>query len=160
YVLIDARSQTTQLSLRGLPEDIEAVKAALAAADVPSAAPRSSTVVTPAKLKPKELAELLVKAVPEVKCNVQERSVIVTGTASDLALVQEVVKGADVPAGVSRTHQMYQLKYLHPAQTVDLLTKTFPNLTVLPGAEPLAPNPGSFMPLSVDSSKSFKSQAS
>src|SRR5205823_1036808 len=73
YVLIDARSQTAQLSLRGLPEDIEAVRAALASADVPSAAPRSSAVVTPAKLKPKELADLLLKAVPEVKCNVQER---------------------------------------------------------------------------------------
>jgi len=158
YVEIETRSQSVQLSLRGLAEDVEAVRAALAAADTPAAAPRSSTVVTPAKLKPKELADILLKAVPEVKCSVQERSVIVTGTAPELVLVQEVVKGADVPAGVSRTTRLYEIKYLHPTQTTDLLTKTFPNLTVLPGAEPLAPDPGSFMPLSVDSSKTFKSQ--
>jgi general secretion pathway protein D len=159
YVVVEARTQSGQLLLRGLPEDVTMARSALAAADVTSAAPRTSTVVTPSKLKPKALAELLNKALPELKCSIQERSLILTGTTSELQLAQEVVKGADVPSGVARVTRIYQLKFLHPTQATDLLTKTFPGLTVTPGAEPLAPNAGAFAPLSLDSSKSFKTQA-
>jgi type II secretory pathway component GspD/PulD (secretin) len=158
YVVVEARTQSGQLVLRGLPEDVAVVRAAVEAADIPSAAPRSTTVITPSKLRPKQIAELLQKALPELKCSVQERSLIVTGTASELELAQSIVRGADVPSGVSRETRLYQLKYLHPTQASELLTKTFPNLTVSNAPEALAPTAGNFQPLSMDSSKTFKSQ--
>src|SRR5688500_18932141 len=68
YVVVEARPQSGQLVFRGLPEDVAVVRAAVEAADITSAAPRSTTVITPAKLKPKALAELLIKALPELKC--------------------------------------------------------------------------------------------
>jgi type II secretory pathway component GspD/PulD (secretin) len=159
YVLVEARAQSGQLVLRGLAEDVASARGAVEASDVSSAAPRSTTVITPAKLRAKAMAELLMKALPELKCSVQERSVIVTGTTSELSLAQEIVKGADVASGVSRKTQIYPLKYIHPSQAVELLTKSFPNLTATTAPEALAPNAGSFAPLSIDSGKTFKTQS-
>src|SRR6266542_512579 len=85
YVLVEARVQSGQIVLRGLPEDVATARSAVEAADISSAAPRSTTVITPSKLRPKVLADLLLKALPEMKCSVQERSVIVTGTPNELA---------------------------------------------------------------------------
>jgi general secretion pathway protein D len=157
YVLVEARAQSGQLVLRGLADDVAQARAALEAADVTSAAPRSTTVITPTKLRPKALAELLLKALPEMKCSIQERSVIVTGTPNELALAQEVVKGADVASGVSRSTRIYELKYLNASQAADLLTKSFPNLTVSMAPEALAPKAGKFKPLALDSTKTFNS---
>jgi len=114
YVLVESRPQSRQLVLRGLPEDVAASRAAVDAADISSAAPRSTTVITPSSLRPKALADLLLKALPEMKCSIQERSIIVSGTEAELALAKEVVKGADVASGVSRATRIYQLKYIHP----------------------------------------------
>lgn len=158
YLVVEARPQSGQLVLRGLKEDVAVVHAAIEAADVSSAAPRSTTVITPTKLRPKALADLLMKALPELKCSVQERSLIVTGTTNELALAQEVVKGADVASGVSRTTRLYKLQYVHPTQAEKLLRESFPNLTVTTAPEALAPNPGSFAPLALDSGKTFKTQ--
>jgi type II secretory pathway component GspD/PulD (secretin) len=157
YVLAEARAQSGQLVLRGLADDVAAARAALEAADVSSAAPRTTTVITPTKLRAKVLAELLMKALPEMKCSVQERSVLVTGTPNELALAQEVVKGADVASGVSRATRIYELKYLNPNQASDLLGKSFPNLTVSMAPEALAPKAPKFKPLALDSTKTFNS---
>src|SRR6266542_1239566 len=151
YVLVEIRSQSEQLVLRGLAEDVAAARTAIEAADVSSAAPRSTKVFTPSKLRAKALADLLLKALPEMKCSVQERSVIVTGTPKDLEVAQKVVDGADVASGVSRSTRIYALKYLNPTQAQDLLAKSFPNLTVSMAPEPLAPKAGKFKPLALDS---------
>ncbi len=159
FVLVEAREQSGQLVLRGLPDDVAAARLAVENADISSAAHRTSKVVTPEKLKPKVLADLLSKAVPELKCSVQDRSVIVTGTDSELKLAEDVVKGADVASGVARTTRIYQIKYIHPSQAMELLKSSFPNLTVSTAPEALAPNAAAFAPLSLDSGKNFKTQS-
>lgn len=186
YVTVEARDQSGQLVLRGLAEDLATVQAAVDAADIASTAPR--TVITPARLRPKALAEILLKAVPEVKCNVQERSLIVAGSRQDLALALDVARSADASGGVPVT-RIYKLKYLNPGQAAALFARPkdatvvretvvggtgtltgptettpsiagqFPFLSVVPGPEMVTPPSPSFKPLSLDSSKSFSTAA-
>src|SRR4051812_36039504 len=53
YVLVEVRQQSGQVVLRGLAEDVATCKAALEAADISSAAPRKTAVITPTKLRAK-----------------------------------------------------------------------------------------------------------
>ena len=120
YVDITVQSHTNQLVLRGLPEDVAAARAAIEAADTAWAAAPSTRVLSSPKLTPKALADLLLKSVPELKCSVRERGVIVTGTTTALALADEVVRTADLAGGFPQVTRIYPLKYLNAQTAVDL----------------------------------------
>jgi general secretion pathway protein D len=187
YVLVEARPQSGQLVFRGLSEDVAAARMAVEAADVSSAAPRSTKVLTPTRLRPKQLADLLSKALPEVKCSVQEHSVILTGTQNELVLAKDIVDGAEFASSGSRKTVIYPLKYLNVMQAAELFSPSkqtsgaqpapsvttaaatdapaqpassmFPHLIVTPGAEVVTPAEPAFKPLSIDSKNNFNSSS-
>jgi general secretion pathway protein D len=170
YVDVTVQARTGQIVLRGLPEDVTAAHAAVEAADASALKARATSQGAPQtkvlkSANPKALADLLTRTVPELKCSVRELGVIITGTSDELARADEVKQIADDAGGAPHATRLYPLKYLHPTEAQKCLEEAFPDqggkkvLIVMPGPEALAPNAGSFMPLSVDN-QSFKSQTS
>jgi type II secretory pathway component GspD/PulD (secretin) len=187
YVEVTAQPRTNQLVLRGLPEDVAAARAAVEAAESSAGAATSTRVVSSAKLSPRALADLLLNAMPELKCSVRERGVVVTGSSTALALADDVVRTADLAGGFPQVTRVYPLRYLNPATAITFfqpgqaaalaaatpvqqastsgvdvsgtpaMAGSFPHLIVRAGPEALAPTAGSFKPLSLDSAKTFGS---
>ena len=65
-------------------------------------------------LKPKALAELLSKTLPELKCSVKAQSVVLEGSLEDLVQAQEVARGADATGVGPMVTRIYTLKYVNP----------------------------------------------
>lgn len=149
YVEVTVQTRTNQLAIRGLPQDVAVARAAVGAADAAAAAATTTRVVSSAKLSPGALADLLTKSVPELKCSVRERGVVVTGSSSDLALADEVVRTADLAGGFPQVTRIYALKYLDAVSAIALF-----NPQQSPGASAAAPAPGQQATQAADTSGS------
>jgi len=146
--------------LSGLSQDLETAQAALRALDIrPPVAPpqpeRTSTDVASVRyVDPVEVARVLKEAFPELRISRQERTLILTGTETELDGVSRALKALDVEPPVAaiapevRETVVVALSYLNAKLAEESLKKAFPSLIAVAAPEPTAPPAALFQPLS------------
>jgi type II secretory pathway component GspD/PulD (secretin) len=146
--------------LSGLPADLETAQAALRSLDirppvVPPQPERTSTdVATVRYVDPAEVARILKEAFPALRVSRQERTLILSGTETDLDAVSRALKALDIEPPVAaaapeaRATIVVSLSYLNAILAEESLKKAFPSLIAVAAPEPTAPPAALFQPLS------------
>ena len=155
------------LVLAGTSEDVAAATQMARDSDV---APPPPPKVEPAKLaitrdtytvkfaKATNLAEMISRAVPELKVSQVAQTLVLEGTQPNHATATKLIAALDVQGAGERTVRAYKLKWLHPQQAAFVLKKHFPNLTISEGFESYTPPRAEFKPLSVETEMAFSQQ--
>jgi type II secretory pathway component GspD/PulD (secretin) len=168
FVTVQTQTNSRNLLLLGSPEDLAAARRLLTGADQPGARPRVTQTFQLQKASPSTLAAVLVKALPDLGVQVEEKTLILNGTTADLEQATNLIAKVDVEGNREEVTRVYTLKYLHPSTAqMSLSSKDgkkgednlFPDLKVVIGPEPFAPNPAQFAPLSIESKGVFGGQS-
>jgi type II secretory pathway component GspD/PulD (secretin) len=121
---------------------IPAAQAAVQTADAAAGSANSTRVISSNTLAPGALAALLEKSVPQLKCSVRQKGVVITGSSMDLARANEVVRIADLAGGFPTVTRLYSLKYINPQSAVALFDPRLQIPSSTPSKSQGASSPG------------------
>jgi type II secretory pathway component GspD/PulD (secretin) len=145
YVLAQGTDASGSLTLTGSLDDVRAAQRLLSLADVPTAP--TTEVVTPEHVPAAFLGDILRRAEPGVTVTLQENALILTGSREAVARAKAMVPSADTVNGSAQRVEIYRIRYSSAASLGSMLSAALPNLLVTPSAEPFAPAPARFQPL-------------
>jgi general secretion pathway protein D len=160
FVTVQTQANSRNLLLLGSQDDLATARRLLTSADQPGARPRVTQTFQPKKVNPKTLAAVLVRALPDLTVQQEEKTLILNGTAADIEQATNLIAKADVEGNREDVTRVYSLKYLNAAKAQASLTgkgNLFPDLKAIPGPEPYAPKAAQFTPLSIESKGVFGS---
>lgn len=156
--LVTVQPAGRNVVLTGVPEELMAARAALEQADVerPVAPPAQGTdVFTLRHTDPEEVARVLREAFPEARLARQERTLIISGTVTDLESIRRAIASVDAeqaPAPKPPEEQslsIYRLQYLDATRAEETLKKALPSVSVTAAPEAFTLPPADFRPLSL-----------
>ena len=145
YVQIQGTDTSGSLTLTGSLEDVRSSQRLLALVDLPTAP--VAEVITPEHVPAAFLADTLRKAEPGVTVDVRENTLIVSGSREAVARAKAIVPSADTINGSAQHVEIYRIRYSSASSLGLMLTAAIPGLLVTPSAEPFAPAPARFQPL-------------
>ncbi|MCS6776142.1 MAG: LysM peptidoglycan-binding domain-containing protein [Chloroherpetonaceae bacterium] len=144
--------------LAGMPADVHAAVAALQELerhrpDAPTAQVETG-IFTLRHCDPEMTERVLKEAFPAMRVVRRERTLVLTGTGTQLTTAGQALKQMDAEPATPGTAQeevlVYRLKYLNAQTAETSLKKALPGLNVAVAPEPTAPPAASFMPLSIN----------
>lgn len=148
YVTVQTAPGVSAIVITGLEQDVLQAQRLLVSADVPlPASPPSSVIVTPTNVTAPFLAEVLGRAVPDATFEVKGNALIVLGPKETVDRVSALVPTVDVAGGAGRRVEIYTIRYSSAASLAAMLASAVPGVRATPSAEPFAPPPASFQPL-------------
>ncbi|MES2464048.1 MAG: hypothetical protein V4671_26040, partial [Armatimonadota bacterium] len=145
YLLIQGGDASGTLTLTGSLEDVRAAQRLLGLIDVPTAP--TAEVIAPQNVPAAFLADILRRAEPGVTVEVQDNTLIVSGSREAVARAKAIVPAADTVNGSSQRVEIYRIRYSSAASLGSMLAAAIPGLAVTASAEPYAPAPARFQPL-------------
>ncbi|HEU4752876.1 MAG TPA: hypothetical protein VFU47_07180, partial [Armatimonadota bacterium] len=167
YLTVDTIGKSNMLVMSGARED---VAAALAKAEQCDVAPPAPVVTPPPPVpapmmvkdayplkfaKADDVAETLAKVIPDLKIEHRDKVLLLEGTLAQQAQAKALIGTLDQQGASPRVVRAYKLKYAHAVQASKTLEKLFPNLTIQPGLEVIAPPKATLDTLSQDAQKAF-----
>jgi general secretion pathway protein D len=170
YLTVEAINKTNLLVLSGTQDDVQGAIRLVREHDVaPPAVPPPPKPEPPKPVlmretfavkyaKPAVLVQTLSRAVPELKVSQVESTLILEGYAPEQEQAKKILTALDVEGAEERVIRAYRLKYLHPHQAAVVLQRFFPNMTVQAGFESYSPQPATFQPLSIETTRAFNQQ--
>lgn len=145
YLSVQTAEGTNAVLLSGTQADVLQAQRLLGFADVPAAP--VSEVVTPSHVSAPFLADIALQAIPDLHVEVHENTLVATGTREAVDRLKAIVPSVDTPTAASQKVEVYRIRFSSAAALTAMLSSTFPTLQVTPSAEPYAPPPGQFRPL-------------
>lgn len=158
FVTVQTQANSRNLLLLGSQDDLATARRLLTSADQPGARPRVTQTFQPKKVNPKTLAAVLVRALPDLTVQQEEKTLILNGTSADIEQATNLIAKADVEGNREDVTRVYSLKYLNAVKAQQSLTgkgSLFPDLKAVPGPEPYSPKAAQFTPLSIESKGVF-----
>jgi type II secretory pathway component GspD/PulD (secretin) len=162
FVTVQTQANSRNVLLLGSQEDLAAARRLLTSADQPGARPRVTQTFQPKKANATTLAAVLVKALPDLGVQVEQKTLILNGTTADIEQATNLINKVDVEGNREEVTRVYSLKYLNAVKAQQSLTgkgSLFPDLKAIPGPEPYSPKPAQFTPLSIESKGVFGSSS-
>lgn len=120
--------------LRATPQDMSEIKSLISSLDVapptiaPSEPPEDAVRVTQAN--PRAIARALERQLPNLRASVAGASVILVGSADDIAKAKTLAETIDAPPFGAKYTQVYHLHNVDASSVSDLIARSYPNLRI------------------------------
>jgi type II secretory pathway component GspD/PulD (secretin) len=121
--------------IRAPATDMAQIKGLIASLDAPPTGPtagpvNSNEAVTIVKARPQDVARAVSREIPQVRADVSGSTVILTGSPDNIARAKALIAEIDVSPPNARTTELYRIHTLDATSVGNLLTRSFPTITV------------------------------
>lgn len=127
------------LIVSAVPQDMAQIKAIVVSMDTPQATPAPTTQAAEAvrviQARPSDVVRAVANEYPSVRASVVGSSVVVSGSAGDVAKAKALIALIDVPAAGTRFTQVYRLRAVDAKSVGDLISKSFRDANVAVDAD-------------------------
>jgi type II secretory pathway component GspD/PulD (secretin) len=146
---LTAKAQDKGVLLLGAEEEIRDAAKLIESNDfIPEASVRSVEKFSLKHVAPAAAIAAVAKMAPGIGVDAAGEGVVLSGTKAQIDAAKIGLALLDVPARPDKETRIYKIKYSLPAQLINLLERTVPDVSVFPGPESHAPTRPVFNPVS------------